>query len=168
MNRTLVPCLILTWLACGAGYGDQTRPEAGPDSPFYVGVCAHFGQNKGIPQANLELMKSAGINSLRDELSWGGVERRKGEYAVADDKTVTFRQAAELGVQPMLIFDYANRLYDRGDRPRSPEALQGYARYAEFLVRHFGRAVRLYEVWNEYDIGIGMPEPYRKGGSAED
>ena len=36
------------------------------------------------------------------------------------------------------------------------------------LARHFDDDVRLYEVWNEYNIGIGMPEPYRKGGSADD
>jgi len=135
---------------------------------FYVGVCAHFGQNKGIPPLNLALMKAAGINSLRDELSWGGVERRPGEYAVAAHQSAAFRRAAALGIEPMLIFDYANRLYDRGDRPRSPEALEGYAGYAEFLVKHFGSDVSLYEVWNEYDIGIGMPEPFRKGGSPED
>lgn len=142
--------------------------RAGEKPPFYVGVCAHFGQGKGIPRLNLELMKAAGINSLRDELSWGGVERTRGQYAISPQMSATFRRAAELGIRPMLIFDYANRNYDRGDRPRSGEALEGYTRYAEFLVRHFGSDVRLYEVWNEYDIGIGMPEQFRKGGSAED
>ncbi len=143
--------------------------EPAADEPlFWVGVCAHFGQNKGIPERNLEMMKAAGINSLRDELSWGGTERKRGEYAIAPDKNATFRRAAELGIRPMLIFDYANRLYDKGDRPRSPEALEGYTRYAEFLVRHFGTDVPLYEVWNEYDIPIGMPQEFRKGGSPED
>ena len=35
-------------------------------------------------------------------------------------------------------------------------------------MRHFGKDVRLYEIWNEWDIGIGLPKPYRKGGSPED
>jgi hypothetical protein len=141
--------------------GDKTRH-------FYVGVCAHFGQGKGIAELNLQQMRAAGINSLRDELSWAGTERQPGKFSVSEQNNATFRRAAELGVRPMLIFDYANVLYDDGDRPRSAEALEGYARYAEFLVRHFGADVRLYEVWNEYNIGIGMREPYREGGSADD
>ena len=106
------------------------------------------------------MMKAAGINSLRDELGWGGVEATLGQYAVDPEKSAALRLAAELGVQPMLILDYANRHYDQGDRPRSPEALEAYTRYAEFLVKHFGSAVPLYEVWNEYDITktmVGAP-----------
>jgi hypothetical protein len=136
--------------------------------PFQIGVCAHFGQHKGIPQLNLQQMKAAGITSLRDELGWSSVERRKNEYQIGDEQSQTFRLAAEMGIHPMLILDYANPLYDDGDRPRSDEALDGYARYGEYLVRHFGAAVRMYEIWNEYDIGIGMPQKYRKGGSPED
>jgi len=68
----------------------------------------------------------------------------------------------------MLILDYANRFYDDGDRPRSAEAVEGFCRYAEFVVRHFGKDVRLYEIWNEWDIGIGMRKPYNVGGSPED
>jgi hypothetical protein len=135
---------------------------------FQVGVCSHFGQHKGIPPLNLHQMKAAGITSLRDELGWSGVERRRNEYRISEEQTRTFRSAAEMGVQPMLILDYANPLYDDGDRPRSDEALEGYARYGEYLVRHFGASVRMYEVWNEYDIPIGMPAKYRTGGSPQD
>ncbi len=154
------------WL-CAAS-ADQPRSTDSSSEQFYVGVCAHFGQHKGIPPLNLKRMQAAGIDSLRDELGWSGVERSRGQYQVSDRQTRTFRQAAEMGLQPMLILDYANPLYDDGDRPRSDEALEGYARYGEFLVQHFGSAVSLYEVWNEYDIAIGMPQEYRKGGSAED
>jgi hypothetical protein len=159
---------VLVGLVVGVARAGAPSPRAVGKPAFYVGVCAHFGQNKGIPELNLALMKAAGINSLRDELSWSGVERKRGQHAVPPDKTATFRRAAELGIHPMLIFDYANRLYDGGDRPRSAEALEGYARYGQFLAEHFGPAVHLYEVWNEYDIGIGMPEPFRQGGSPED
>lgn len=137
-------------------------------APFHVGVCSHFGQNKGVPELGLRLMKAAGINALRDELSWGSVERNRGQYALNTDRAAAFSKAAALGISPMLILDYANRHYDGGDRPRSAEALEGYAKYAEALIQRFGRDVSLYEVWNEYDIGIGMPEQFDEGGSPED
>jgi hypothetical protein len=155
-------------LATGLIAAQEEAADNGQAPRFYVGVCAHFGQGKGIPELNLQQMRAAGINSLRDELSWRGTERQRGQYAIADQHDATFRRAAELGIRPMLIFDYANSLYDDGDRPRTPDALEGYTRYAEFLVNHFGDDVKLYEVWNEYNIGIGMQEPYRRGGSAED
>ncbi len=135
---------------------------------FTVGVCTHFSQNKGHVQMNLNMIKAAGIDAIRDEAGWAGVERVKGEYRVPDRVEQYIRTAAGKGLDVMLILDYSNRLYDDGDRPRSPEAIEGFCGYAEFMVRHFGDDIRLYEVWNEWDIGIGLPEPYRKGGSPED
>jgi len=165
--RTSLAIVLLLGIAGSARA--EPPASAAPSRPrFYVGVCTHFGQSKGAGELNLAQMKAAGINSLRDELGWGGVERTRGEYAVDADKDATLRRASAMGIHPMLIFDYANRLYDNGDRPRSPEALEGYTRYAEFLARHYGPDVHLYEVWNEYDIPIGMPEPYRQGGSPAD
>jgi hypothetical protein len=155
-------------LAANILVAQESAPGTDQEPRFYVGVCAHCGQGKGLSELTLQQMRAAGISSLRDELSWSGTERKRGQYAVSQQHDATFRRAAELGVRPMLIFDYANSLYDDGDRPRSAEALEGYTRYAEFLVTHFGKDVQLYEVWNEYNIGIGMREPYRQGGSAED
>jgi hypothetical protein len=167
-SNWLIHALLAAHLAAGISTAQESDSSDGQEPRFYVGVCAHFGQGKGLAELNLQQMRAAGINSLRDELSWGGTERKRGQYAISKQDDATFRQAARLGVRPMLIFDYANSLYDDGDRPRSDDALEGYTRYAEFLVKHFGTDVQLYEVWNEYNIGIGMREPYRKGGSAED
>jgi hypothetical protein len=142
----------------GVGLAEQSSAGANSKRVFLVGVCAHFGQDKGISERNLQMMQAAGIESLRDELSWAAVERKRGAYSLPPDKSATFQRASALGIAPMLIFDDANRHYDGGDRPRSPEALDGYASYAAALVRHFGPDVRWYEVWNEYDIG--MPRPF--------
>jgi len=101
-------------------------------------------------------------------VSWGAIEQEKGKLVMPDRFDMYVRQAARSGVSVLLILDYANRFYDDGDRPRSPEAVDGFCRYADFVVRHFGKDVRLYEIWNEWDIGIGLPKRYDKGGSAED
>lgn len=169
-NRVLL--LALTLVACSF-----TQPLLALDPElidevtkgrFVVGACTHFGQGKGVLDLNLLSMQQAGIASFRDELSWSGVERNRGELAVSPERDRFVRQLSAAGIQPLLIFDYANRLYDDGDRPRSDEAVTGYRGYAEHLLKHFGKDVRLYEVWNEYDIPIGMPREYRKGGSSED
>jgi hypothetical protein len=132
---------------------------SGAEPPFVVGVCTHFQQGKGVLATNLNLMKQAGVQSIRDEASWGGVERTKGEFAMpaAWDQYVDRTVAA--GIDPLIVLDYGNRFYDGGDKPLSPEAIEGFARYAEFVVGHFKGKVRRYEVWNEWDISIGRTKP---------
>lgn len=135
---------------------------------FYVGVCTHFSQDKGIVEMNIQSMKNAGIGAIRDEATWSSLEREKGRLVMPERYTHYVRRVSAAGLDVMLILDYANRFYDDGDRPRSAEAIDGFCRYAEFVVRHFGKDVRLYEIWNEWDIGIGLRKPYNVGGSPED
>jgi hypothetical protein len=135
---------------------------------FLVGACTHFSQGKGVVELNLDSIGQAGIDSIRDEVAWGAVEQEKGKLVMPERFDTYVRTAAARGVNVLLILDYANRFYDDGDRPRSPEAIEGFCRYSEFVVRHFGRDVRLYEIWNEWDIGIGLPQRYNQGGSPED
>ena len=146
-----------------------TAAQAEPSGErFWVGACTHFCQGKGLVEQNLESILQAGIDSIRDEVVWGAIEREKGELEMPEQFDTYVRQAAAQGLDVLLILNYANRFYDDGDRPRSPEAIEGFCRYAEFVVRSFGTQVRHYEIWNEWDIGIGLPERHRKGGSPED
>ena len=154
-TKARVWCLFL--LAAGA-----PAQQAGKQT-FRVGVCTHFSQGKGFLPENLSLARQAGIRSIRDEAAWRSVERVKGQYAVPEDYDAYVDEAVRLGLEPLLILDYGNPFYDGGDKPISPEAVEGFVRYSEFLVRHFKGKVKLYEVWNEWDIGIGGTTP----GTAE-
>ncbi len=160
-----------TW-AASAQSGPAPQGPARPPTPlprlFLTGACTHFGQGKGTLDQNLHRMQQGGIVSLRDEVVWSELEREKGKLVMTSRLEGYVRRAADEGFDVLLILDYSNRFYDDGDRPRSPEAVEGFCRYAEFVVKHFGQRVRLYEIWNEWDIGIGLREPYNKGGSAED
>jgi hypothetical protein len=134
---------------------------------FQVGVCTHFSQGKGVLERNLDAIKSAGIGAIRDEVGWGAVEREKDRLEMPESFDTYVRRAAARRVNVLLILDYGNRFYDDANRPGSPEAIEGFCRYCEFVVRHFGKDVRLYEIWNEWDIPIGLPERHRKPGTPE-
>jgi hypothetical protein len=74
-------------------------------------------------------------------------------------------RALKANVQPLLILDYGNPLYDSGAKPVSPQALSGFARYAAFIVQHFKGKVHMYEMWNEWNLKTGntrhgTPEEY--------
>jgi hypothetical protein len=146
----------------------QETPPDVTTNGFLVGACTHFSQGKGSLDQNLEKIRRAGIASIRDEVGWGAVEREQGKLVMPEQFDTYVRRAAAQGLHVLLILDYGNRFYDDGDRPHSPAAIEGFCRYAEFVVKHFGKTVRSYEIWNEWDISIGMPQKYRKGGSAQD
>ncbi len=173
MDRKLHPAFLIVALSSCAFAGSALIPrvataQSTDSSQFLIGVCTHFSQGKGAVEMNLKNISRAGINAIRDEVPWGTLEREKGKLEIPERFDAYVRQAAAKGLNVLLILDYANRFYDDGDRPRSPEAIEGFCRYAEFVVRHFGRDVRLYEIWNEWDIGIGLPARHNKGGSPED
>jgi polysaccharide biosynthesis protein PslG len=136
---------------------------AAGQQPFVVGVCTHFGQNKGDVQANLNLIQQSGVNAIRDEVFWQGVEHQKGQYTIPRNSEYFVTASVAKGLKPLLSLDYGNPLYDHGDKPTSDEAIEGYARYSEFVVRHFKGQVSMYEIWNEWNGGVGKTTP----GTAE-
>jgi hypothetical protein len=167
MNRTLRVTTTLTislFFLCAAVIAGPVRqvPAGGDIGPalFAVGACTHFSQGKGTLGQNIESIRQAMIGSIRDEVSWGAIEQEKDKLVMPEQFDTYVRKTAASGVSVLLILDYGNRFYDDGAPPHSPEAIEGFCRYAEFVVRHFGRHVRLYEIWNEWDID--------KGGSVED
>jgi hypothetical protein len=155
MDRTVIVKLVSATLFFAA--------TAAAQPPFIVGVCTHFAQGKGILPANLSLIRQAGAGAIRDDFSWGAVERQKGQYAIPPAWDEFVNRTLDAHIEPLLIFAYGNRLYDNGNKPQSDEAIEAYTRYAEFVVRHFKGKVRMYEVWNEWDIKIGGTDP----GTAE-
>lgn len=136
------------------------------DTPeFYTGTCTHFGQNKGILSENISMIKEAGIVAIRDEVYWGGVEKIKGQYQIPEYFDRVIDEAAKHRIQPLVILDYGNQFYDNGGYPTTTEAIEGYTRYCEAVVRHAGDRVRLFQIWNEWDGGCGMRNHGR--GTAE-
>lgn len=139
-------------------------PTPAPDtaaSPF--GVSTHFGHS--WPLSAMDEIARAGIKHYRDEISWGGVEREKSKLAIEERFLTYIRRGAELGLEPLIIADYANRLYDEGGFPVSAEARAGYARYAAFLAEQLRPQLSNLEIWNEWCGGCGMNG--KKGVAAE-
>jgi polysaccharide biosynthesis protein PslG len=134
---------------------------------FVVGICVHTPNDPSMLPRQLSVVGDAGANSLRDDISWGHVEIQEGRFAVPVELDDLVNQAVKANVQPLLILDYGNRFYDRGEKPTSPRALSGFARYAAFVVLHFKGRVHIYEMWNEWNdtagnTQSGTPEDYTR------
>ena len=165
---------MLLMMCVGLVTGTAFGASGADDTAFDVGMCTHFCQHKGVVELNIQSIQHAGIRSIRDEVGWSRVESTKGKLEMPAHFDEYVRYAAQQGIDVLLILDYGNPFYDDGNRPTSPEAVEGFCRYAEYVVEHFGDAVRQYEIWNEWDIPIGLPERHRKKdgepnrGSADD
>lgn len=134
---------------------------------FIVGTCVHFGQHKGLLSANLNMLRQAGIHSVRDELSWKRYELRKGELKYPEYYRDYIDQTVSAGLIPLNILDFGNRFYDNGSYPRSPDAVEAYCRYTASLVEKLKGKVRLFQVWNEWDGGCGMAPSLHRTGDPE-
>jgi len=139
-------------------------PPPAPAGRTPFAVCTHFGQ--WWPLSVMDLVARAGISTFRDEISWGAVERDRGELSIPAQHSAFIERGVELGLTPLIIADYGNGIYDGGAFPVSEEAGDAFARYAATLVTGLGGKLQHVEVWNEWCGGCGMngvrgkPEEY--------
>jgi polysaccharide biosynthesis protein PslG len=136
---------------------------------FQSGVCVHVGQNRNSLSLTQHALDSAGL-TFRDEVFWHRLETKEGvlQYpASLADLDALVDATVRSGRKPLLILDYGAKFYDDGDLIASQPARDAYARYVRFVVRHFKNRVSQFEVWNEWNIGLGSPRKPRTLGTPE-
>ncbi len=157
-----------TWLhrLCGPlALAAPSVVRAATPSPMLLGVGAHLDA-KPIAEIDRQVALAArvGVQLVRWDLQWKYVETERGRLEIRPpwDRAVDRLRAA--GMESVLILDYGNRFYDDADKPRSPEAIAAFARYAAFVAAHFKGRVRHYQIWNEWNSKIGKTS---RGNAAE-
>jgi polysaccharide biosynthesis protein PslG len=122
----------------------------------------HFGPGYGSLAWATARFKNMYLSGVRQVVLWEWVEPTKGNLAVGaslaglDD---FLQKCKAAGVEPLIILAYGNALYDPNGFPLSAEAQNGFARYAAFLAKRYKGIVKRYEVWNEWNIGMGTHPP---------
>lgn len=116
------------------------------------GVSTHFATINPVTVAPLIAKGSMGW--VRDEAYWDSVETTKGTYDWS--RYTPYQQALRnQGSKRVLILSYGNPNYDGGKGPTSPEGIAAFTRYAVAAVDQFGTDNISYEVWNEWNLGLG-------------
>lgn len=114
----------------------------------HFGSCTHFSQ--GWNTEIIPLVKKSGIIDVRDGLSWGVVEKVKGQYSF--NKYQKYMDCLkENGITPLIVLSFANKLYDNGLTPHSETGVKAYSNYANAVLDHFGKQIKAVDVWNEYN-----------------
>ena len=122
--------------------------------PDGLGVNIHFTDAR---PGELEMLAAAGFHWVRMDFSWGGTERRPGEY----DFTAYDRLLAALEVRKLralFIFDYGNRLYGADSSVATEAGRRAFSRWAAAAAVHFQGHGILWEIWNEPNGGFWKPK----------
>jgi len=135
-------------------------PKSG-GKPF-LGVQTHYGLRRGRLPDNLDLAKLAGAELIRDEIFWGTIERTKGVFSFDEDYVGYVDEAVARGLIPLIILDYGNPLYEGGGAPDTPGKMEGWKRYVRNVVSQYKDRVKYWEVWNEFNIGMGFTEEQKQ------
>lgn len=124
-----------------------------------LGVCTHFGLNRGIKNSDLYTVRQGGIGWIRDECFWKNVEKTKGEYKIPQTFMDTVNFACDNGIDMLLVLDYGNELYMNVYNPvaenyvdyfpETDEQIEAYANYCGYMARTLKGKVDHFEIWNE-------------------
>ncbi len=136
----------------------STQPEKNSNPKFYMGVCTHFAQHKGDLDLNLKMIKEAGFNSIRDDIYWSQVESKKGAYDYPGIFLEAPVEAQKAGIAQLSVLAYGNQLYDGGAYPQTNESAEAYSNFAADVAKKLKGKAAMYQVWNEWDGGCGMPK----------
>lgn len=120
-----------------------------------LGVATHFGQSKTRLAVFQRWVRSADINSSRDDIYWAHVERTKGVYTWSFGAPVLRSAWLALGPahHPLLILGNGNEFYESGSQPTTRQSIDAFVNYAIWATTELRSTVRMVEVWNEWNIG---------------
>lgn len=126
------------------------------DDSLGFGVHMTRGSDIGLVA---DMIEYTGVNWIRDEYYWDGVEKEKGVYTFEHDEYIDTHIAN--GGKVLLILDYGNSLY--GGIPHDEVGYAGYAAYCKAMAEHLKGRVDTFEIWNEWSGSFGQgygPEIY--------
>jgi hypothetical protein len=139
-------------------------------TPF--GVCTHFSQGWNIDF--MQVLKRAGIMTIRDENSWNSIEKEKGVFSFSDRYTKYVQEVGRLNMDVLMVMGFGNKLYATQDEhkywrwaaPYKHEHYEAYANYVAEVLKKYPEEIKFIEIWNEYNGGFcpgpaqGRPEIY--------
>lgn len=145
----------LTWLLLNLFVTAVAAMAAEPSESFIIGANTHFSFGRGVVESNLNLLAESGITSPRDVTFWRYWNPQKSSCTLPEYYTNYIDKALEKGLAPLQI------LCDRNERitpgyPNSPESREAFADFAAWMAAYYKGRCRLYQVFNEWDGGMGL------------
>ncbi|MBW3637792.1 MAG: glycoside hydrolase family 5 protein, partial [Armatimonadetes bacterium] len=113
-----------------------------------IGLNTHFGP-RDTPEEAFKILREVGIDSVRDEMGWGSMEKQKGVFNFIPRHVAYNAKLKQYGIPLHFSASYGNPLYPQVARYPSAEAAEPYARYVTEVLKRFGDNIIAVEVLNE-------------------
>ncbi|MGO8928237.1 MAG: hypothetical protein ACLQU3_15310 [Limisphaerales bacterium] len=120
-------------------------------SPIGIDVAMAWFYPKDKMGSVANLCALAGINRVRDRLSWPELEPRKGEFAATDRYDWSAQTQAAAGLQVLQV-DHLSPAWANPNGKRFPLDLRDTYNFHRAMARRWQGEVVAFEPWNEADI----------------
>ena len=120
-------------------------------SPIGIDVAMAWFYPKDKMGSVANLCALAGINRVRDRLSWPELEPRKGEFAVTNRYDWSAQAQSAAGLQVLQV-DHLSPAWANPDGKRFPLDLRDSYNFYRAMARRWQGEVVAFEPWNEADI----------------
>jgi hypothetical protein len=139
-------------------FSPDTHPPK-RETPLLIGANTHFGTGHvyGYTSAEvgLEQLHVIGANSFRDYLPWQSFDNTaNGAVLRKSERLMKFLPQAA-GLRPLINVGLTNPAVPGGVPPLSDEALRSFESYLDKATDVMAPYKPIYEIWNEWNIGIG-------------
>ncbi|NOY77415.1 MAG: glycoside hydrolase family 5 protein [Calditrichaeota bacterium] len=163
--QRMVLFILFSVLIAGCGEKTDVQPSAVvrvhpsvvmKPIPSGLGVNIHFYDGN---ENDWSMLSDAGAGIVRMDVGWNNSEKKTGHYDFTRYDTLIAR-LGRYDMRLVFILDYGNRLYDKGEAPKSDSALAAYGRFAGALAERYRGKPILWELWNEPNLGgFWKPKP---------
>ncbi len=137
-------------------FGVVSRPRASRAGRINVDGATAWLEHKRRWSEIARILRRMGIAWVRERLSWGQVEPRRGEFRWGKYDAVAQAMHAE-GIHVYQIFHdspgWSRPGKNKADT-RNPDDLRDVYRFTKTASRHYSEQIQAWEVWNEPDIGF--------------
>jgi hypothetical protein len=122
-------------------------------SPVALDVAMAWFYPKEKMEAASSLCALAGVNWVRDRLSWGQMELRKGEWAGPNRYDQSAQAQSGAGLQVLQV-NHSSPAWAGPSGQRFPPDLRDAYRFYREMARRWRGKVQAFEPWNEADISM--------------
>ena len=127
-------------------------PAQQPEDPFILGVCSHDLHLRDSRSQGNQLLRDAGIESVRTDAHWAFLERNRDRLKVEPHWYRYLAGTEAHGLDSLFILGYGNIFHGDGEKPRSEPVRAAFNRYVAFVAQQFRGRIKHYEIWNEWDV----------------
>jgi hypothetical protein len=122
-------------------------------SPVALDVATSWFYPPEKMETVASLCALAGVNWVRDRLTWGQMEPQRGQFAATNQYAAAAHAQSRAGLQVLQVL-HASPAWANPDQKRFPLDLRDAYRFYREMARRWAGQVRAFEPWNEADISV--------------